>query len=206
MRLKSKLLSLNADKTSKVKIYSPANTEELRIPFKADLTAKVVGKLAQISPPQTDSPDDAQLLAGVLVQKDFKLSLMAPEDLREYAGLTTTTITCKQRITLGGAGIGLVRWGLEGVFGSIEEIGSKSKKGASAPTENGHPNVLPDGAALEEVVPVAYLVMGCVIVRHHPSGEVELEWEGNLMNDSVADAVLSVLFMMESSPAAIKRE
>ena len=67
MRLKSKLLSLNADKASKVKIYSPANTEELRIPFKADLTAKVVGKLAQISPPQTDSPEDAQLLAGVLV-------------------------------------------------------------------------------------------------------------------------------------------
>ena len=67
MRLKSKLLSLNADKASKVKIYSPANTEELRIPFKAYLTAKVVGKLAQISPPQTDSPEDAQLLAGVLV-------------------------------------------------------------------------------------------------------------------------------------------
>lgn len=206
MRLKSKLLSLNADKASKVKIYSPANTEELRIPFKADLTAKVVGKLAQISPPQTDSPDDAQLLAGVLVQKDFKLSLMAAEDLREYAGLTTTTITCKQRITLGGAGIGLVRWGLEGVFGSVEEIGSKTKKGASAATENGHTDVLQDEAALGEVVPVAYLVMGCVIVRHDPSGEIELEWEGNLMNDGVADAVLSVLFMMESSPAAIKRE
>ena len=92
------------------------------------------------------------------------------------------------------------------MFGSIEEIGSKSKKGASTPTENGHLDVLPDGAAQEVVVPVAYLVMGCVIVRHHPSGEVELEWEGNLMNDSVADAVLSVLFMMESSPAAIKRE
>ena len=42
MRLKSKLLSLNASKTDKVKVYSPRNCEELRIPFKADKTAKVV--------------------------------------------------------------------------------------------------------------------------------------------------------------------
>lgn len=213
MRLKSKLLSLNADKVSKVKIYSPANTEELRIPFKADLIAKVVGKLAQIPPPMTDHADDAQLLAGVLVQKDFKLSLMAAEDLREYAGLTTTTITCKQRITLSAAGIGLVRWGLEGVFGSIEEIGLGRKKklrGDSTATENGNGDAAQHDVATEEAdhlsVPVAYLVMGCIIVRHHPNGEVELEWEGNVMNDGIADAVLSVLLMMESSPAAVKRK
>jgi cleavage and polyadenylation specificity factor subunit 3 len=210
MRLKSKLLSLNADKASKVKIYSPANTEELRIPFKADLIAKVVGKLAQIPPPETDNPDDAQLVAGVLVQKDFKLSLMAAEDLREYAGLTTTTITCKQRITLRAAGIGLVRWGLEGVFGSIEEIGRHKKmKADGAVPENGDGNGIPNPRGKEDTDhvprPVAYLVMGCIIVRHDPSGEVELEWEGNLMNDGMADAVLSVLLQMESSPAAVKR-
>lgn len=209
MRLKSKLLSLNADKASKVKIYSPANTEELRIPFKADLVAKVVGKLAQISPPQTDKPDDAQLLAGVLVQKDFKLSLMAAEDLREYAGLTTTTITCKRQITLRGAGIGLVRWSLEGVFGCVEEIGSKKKaKGESSSTENanGDSDALKEEAYKREVTPVAYLVMGCIIVRHDPSGLVELEWEANYMNDGMADAVLSSILMVESSPAAVKRK
>lgn len=206
MRLKSKLLSLNADKASKVKIYSPANTEELRIPFKADLVAKVVGKLAQISPPQTDNPDDAQLLAGVLVQKDFKLSLMAAEDLREYAGLTTTTITCKQHITLRGAGIGLVRWGLEGVFGSIEEIGSTKGESTSTENANGNSELLQGKAVKEEVTPVAYLVMGCIIVRHDPSGLVELEWEANLMNDGMADAVLATLLLIESSPAAVKRK
>ncbi|OAR02186.1 hypothetical protein LLEC1_06778, partial [Akanthomyces lecanii] len=61
MRLKSKLLSLNANKTVKVKVYSPRNTEELRIPFKADKIAKVVGKLASIPPPRpitaSDDPD-----------------------------------------------------------------------------------------------------------------------------------------------------
>ncbi|KAL2041028.1 hypothetical protein N7G274_006486 [Stereocaulon virgatum] len=122
MRLKSKLLSLNNDKTVKTKIFSPQNTEELRIPFKVEKTAKVVGQLAQIPPPKSSDQDDERLITGVLVQNDFKMSLMAPEDLREYAGLTTTTIMCKQNLTLSAAGLDLIKWALEGTFGAIEEM------------------------------------------------------------------------------------
>lgn len=209
MRLKSKLLSLNADKIAKTKIFSPANTEELRIPFKTEKRAKVVGKLAQIPPPNTSDQNDTQLITGVLVQNDFKMSLMAVEDLREYAGLTTTTIMCKQRITLSAAGIDLIKWALEGTFGAIEEVGARKKSltnGAAAVNGNG---IKHEDMADEEIVhsphPVAYLVMGCVIVRYQNSGEVEVEWEGNMLNDGIADAVLAVLFTVESSPAAVKR-
>ena len=210
MRLKSKLLSLNSDKAVKTKIFSPANAEELRIPFKTDKTAKVVGKLAQIPPPKTHDPEDAQIVSGVLVQNDFKMSLMAPEDLREYAGLTTTTITCKQRITLSAAGRDLIKWALEGTFGAIEEIGAKHVS-----TPNGHSDINGNGTERDaeevEKIPrspgsVAYLVMGCVIVRHQNMGQVEIEWEGNILNDGIADAVLAVLFSVESSPAAVKRK
>lgn len=206
MRLKSKLLSLNADKTLKTKIFSPANTEELRIPFKVDKTAKVVGKLAQIPPPDALDQDE-QLITGVLVQNDFKMSLMAPEDLREYAGLTTTTIVCKQRITLSAAGIDLIKWALEGTFGAIEEIGPR--KNTTTAEANGNGVEDGEGAASEEIDhsphPTTYLVMGCVMVRHQNSGEVEIEWEGNMLNDGIADAVLAVLFTVESSPAAVRR-
>ena len=199
MRLKSKLLSLNADKTNKVKIYSPRNCEEVRIPFRADKTAKVVGKLATLPPPENDS--QSHLITGVLVQNDFKMSLMAPEDLREYAGLTTTTITCKQRMMLSAAGVELIRWGLEGTFGHIEVLNeSKSTNGDT------HMNGSSEEAD-EEIssASTAYLVMGCVIVRHRDNGEVELEWEGNMLNDGIADAIMAVLFSVESSPAAVKR-
>lgn len=211
MRLKSKLLSLNADKASKTKIFSPANTEELRIPFKTDKTAKVVGKLAQIPPPSTLDPDAAQLITGVLVQNDFKMSLMAAEDLREYAGLTTTTIMCKQRITLSAAGLELIKWALEGTFGAIEEVGAKKKSmtnGSTALNGNGvkHDTDMTDEEIVQSPFPVAYLVMGCVMVRYHHSGEVEVEWEGNMLNDGIADAVLAVLFTAERSPAAVKRK
>jgi len=217
MRLKSKLLSLNTDKPTKVKVYSPANCEELKIPFKTVKTAKVVGKLAQIPPPQDPERDEPQVITGVLVQNDFKMTLMAPEDLREYAGLTTTTITCKQRLTLSAAGIDLIRWALEGTFGAIEELDldSKSKQanGSAATTTNGHGGDSQDYEPADYEIArapdpqrAAFLIMGCVTVRCQNGGEVSIEWEGNVLNDGIADAVLAVLFTVESSPAAVKRK
>lgn len=200
MRLKSKLLSLNVDKTVKVKVYTPANCDEVRIPFKKDKIAKVVGKLAQTAPPAEE--DDSQLMAGVLVQNGFDLSLMAPDDLREYAGLTTTTITCKQHITLSSASMDLIRWALEGTFGAIEKIGTTTKE---KKTVNGDTEAADEEIMMEENQ--TFLVMGCVTLRHHPrTHEVELEWEGNMMNDGVADAVMAVLLTVESSPASVKRK
>lgn len=206
MRLKSKLLSLNAEKTVKVRVFTPQNCVEVRIPFQVDKVAKVVGELAETVPPRDG--DDPRLMNGVLVQNGFKLSLMAPDDLREYAGLTTTTITCKQRLTLSSASIDLIRWALEGTFGAIEEIGIKSESnGIQAKPENG------DGASedADEEVPAddsrTYLIMGCVTLRYlSRTREVELDWEGNIMNDGIADAVMAVLLTVESSPASVKRE
>jgi len=221
MRLKSKLLSLNAQKIHKVKVYSPRNCEELLIPFKSDKMAKVVGKLASIQPPtHVIGPEDpeSRLVTGVLVQNDFKLSLMAPEDLREYAGLNTTTVTCKQKFVLGYAGIDLIRWALEGTYGAIEELPEMHKRKATdgdGQDENGddeHGGENGDKEMVEaadEEVPhlvAAYLIMGCVIVRYKSNREVEMEWEGNLHNDSIADSVMAVLMMVETSPAAVKRK
>lgn len=211
MRLKSKLLSLNAEKTVKVKVYTPANCEEVRIPFKKDKVAKVVGKLAEIAPPAEQ--DDSHLMAGVLVQNGFDLSLMVPDDLREYAGLTTTMITCKQHITLSSASIELIRWALEGTFGAIERIGPTQHhdiKNEYINNNESHENELSELEDADEEIIIEptemYLVMGCVIVRYTPRiRQLELEWEGNMMNDGVADAVMAVLLTVESSPASVKR-
>lgn len=215
-RLKSKLLGFNAHKAVPVKIYSPANCEELRIPFKTDKIAKVVGKLASIPPPlphskSSEEDDKAEqeseqpnLISGVLIQNDFKISLMAPEDLKEYAGLTTTTIVCRQHLTLSAAGVDLIRWALEGTFGAIQE-----QKVTDAPVDekevNG--NGIHKEEADEEVsrTSTKYTVMDCISVLCRPGGRVEVEWEGNVINDGIADAVLAVLFTVESSPAAVRR-
>ncbi|KAJ5586603.1 hypothetical protein N7450_006390 [Penicillium hetheringtonii] len=189
MRLKSKLLSLNADKTVKVKVYTPANCDEVRIPFKKDKVAKVVGTLAQVAPPSEQ--DDGQLMAGVL-----------------YAGLTTTTITCKQHLTLSSASMDLIRWALESTFGAIERVGANAE---TKEESNGELEEMPKKESAEEEIPLedaqTFLIMGCVILRYHSRNrEIELEWEGNMMNDGVADAVMAVLLTVESSPASVKRE
>lgn len=228
MRLKSKLLSLNASLpvSRKVKVFSPRNCEELRVPFKADKIAKVVGKLADLPPPSLNTrlgndvygdtagiaDDGGKIVTGVLVQDVFKLSLMAPEDLREYAGLTTTVVLCKQRFKLTAAGIDLIRWALEATFGSVEEIKSlQSGNGSSELHKIGDVHMNGDssgGDADEEIERPSqkiYLIMGCITVRWSSNGEVDVEWEGNMLNDGIADAVLAVLFSVESSPAAVKR-
>lgn len=200
MRLKSKLLSLNADKTVKVKVYTPANCDEIRIPFRKDKMAKVVGKLAEEGQPTEN--DQSKLMSGVLVQNGFDLSLMAPEDLREYAGLATTTITCKQLLTLSSASMDLIKWALESAFGVIERIGSKGD--GALKKENGTREAADE--EIEYAQDETYLVMGSVLLRYLArTREVELEWEGNMMNDGVADAVMAVLMTVESSPASVKR-
>lgn len=218
MRLKSKLLSLNNAKPEgeKTKVYSPRNCEELRIPFKTDKVAKVVGRLAAIPPPTKVLLSDDQaapLVTGVLVQNDFKMSVVDPEDLREYAGLTTSMISCKQRLTLSAAGIDLIRWALEGTFGSIEELPESRKpaKNGESAEENGEEADTNGDSKMQDVddevssLVAAYLVMGCITVRCRSNGEVELEWEGNMLNDGIADAVMAVLLSVESSPAAVKQ-
>jgi cleavage and polyadenylation specificity factor subunit 3 len=221
-RLKSKLMSLNAHKSVPAKIYSPANCEELRIPFKTDKIAKVVGKLASIPPPlpHTDANGEGEdsgkvaeqpsVFTGVLIQNDFKISLMAPEDLKEYAGLTTTTVVCRQHLKLSAAGIDLIRWALEGTFGAITE----TSKTDTAIDGMKSAVVAGNGASLkleysdEEIdrSSKTFRVMDCVDVICWPGGSVDVEWEGNMINDGIADAVLAVLFTVESSPAAVRRE
>ena len=221
-RLWSRLNSNNAGKKVATTVYRPANNQEVRIPFRQDKVAKVVGRLADVPPPKTTDPEDSRLVNGVLVQNGFKLSLMAPEDLREYAGLTTTTIMCKQHVTLSAAGVDLIKWALESTFGAVEEIGrnepevngkashangdvnGNGQSDTEAKAEEEQEEEMADEEILTELIR-SFLVMGCVKVTWAGrSREIELEWEGNTMNDGIADAVMAVLLTVESSPAAVK--
>ncbi|KAI5793254.1 beta-lactamase-like protein [Geopyxis carbonaria] len=227
-RLKSALLSKNHDKKEidKIKIYNPKNCEELRIPFRGEKIAKVVGKLAQKPPPVfSGKAQKDQIISGVLVQQDFKYSLMAPEDLREYAGLTTTVVTCKQRIPMFSAGLDLIRWSLDAMFGAVvilddedyyeeddplkkeEPEDSDSEYDPEKELSREEPMPDEDEAMYGEKSKLSgrtFKIMDCVTVRCHKT-YVETEWEGNVLNDGIADAVLAILANLECSPAAVKR-
>ena len=212
-RLKSKLLGFNAHKAVPTKIYSPANCEELRIPFKTDKIAKVVGSLASIQPPlprkgadgEPEATDKPAFISGVLIQNDFKISLMAPEDLKEFAGLTTTTLMCRQHLTLSAAGTELIRWALEGTFGAIKEISITDEAVDGKETNTNGNGIKEDADEDISRTSAQFTVMDSVTVLVKPGGHIEVAWEGNAINDGIADAVLAVLFTVESSPAAVRR-
>lgn len=218
-RLKSALLSKNSDKKDKVKIYNPKNCETLKIPFKSDKIAKVVGKLAakpslpsHIKMPEgkkqhTEGPPPDQIISGVLVQNDFKLSLMAPEDLREYAGLTTTVVTCRQRVAVRNAGAAMVRWAMESMFGAVLNLpdtdANDDEDVAPAVLAKMKKNKGEENEATGEVTGNTFQVMDCITIRCR-RGYIEVEWEGNIINDGLADAVIASLLSLECSPAAVK--
>lgn len=211
-RLKSKLMSLNIPKPAdrKTKIFSPANAEEVRIPIRTDKFARVVGTLAErVQPP--DEPDgesyESIVRNSVLVQNDLKYSLMDAEDLREHAGLQTTTITCKQSLTLPSASIDLIRWALNGAFGSFRDITPDHLKAPTTKDSNGDVDMDMVEKADEEIdrTETHLLVLDAVRIRHWGRGNLDVTWEGNMINDGLADAVIALLGDIECTPAAVRQ-
>ncbi|KAG0801367.1 hypothetical protein G6F62_006727 [Rhizopus arrhizus] len=178
-RLKSALQSKYSEKEENVTIYTPKNCDTVKLHFRGEKMAKTIGRLA------AKYPTENQALNGVLLVKDFQLNIMSPEDLNELGGLITTVITQRQVVPFN-AGIGLLKWQLEMVFGTIKETElSKEKDGQEGTT---------------------FRVFDTVDVKKLASGpnHVTLEWIGNAMNDMVADSVLAIILAIDSSPASVK--
>lgn len=123
----------------------------------------------------------------MLVVKDFQLNIMSPEDLNELGGLIATVITQRQVVPFN-AGIGLLKWHLEMMFGTVTE--TELAKGDD------------EGSQLGTVL----RVFDTIDIKKLASGpnQVTLEWVGNAMNDMVADSVLAMILSIDSSPASVK--
>ena len=73
-------------------------------------------------------PKENQILNGVLVQKDFNMSLITAEDLHEFAGLDTNVVMERQIIAYHG-GLSLLKWHLDQMFGGVTlETGKQGRK------------------------------------------------------------------------------
>uniref|UniRef100_A0A060T2H7 Endoribonuclease YSH1 n=1 Tax=Blastobotrys adeninivorans TaxID=409370 RepID=A0A060T2H7_BLAAD len=174
-RLKSALLSKYTSRKGtdqEVKIYNPKNCVEVELPFKTAKVARVTGVLAD------KPPNEGQLVTGVLVEKDFHLSLLHVNDLREYSGITTSVVTEKQTVTVD-AGPDLVRYHLEQMFGEVEVLSDET----------------------DEILVI--MIMNAVRLEHS-GNKSTIEWIGNVMTDAIADSVLAVLLSVDSSPASVK--
>ncbi|THH09810.1 hypothetical protein EW145_g1768 [Phellinidium pouzarii] len=171
-RLRGALQQRYKDREEEIKIHTPRNLETLNLTFRGERVAKAIGTLAA-NPPKSNS-----ILSGLLVSKDYSYTLLDPRDLRDFAGLSTCIVTQRQKIALG-VGWELVRWHLEGMYGTIEE----GLDGNNVPTMR---------------------VMSAVDVKHTKEHELTLEWETSASNDMIADSCLALILGIDKSPASVK--
>ncbi|KAF7376126.1 hypothetical protein MSAN_00027500 [Mycena sanguinolenta] len=171
-RLRAAMTSRYKERDEDVKIHTPRNLETLNLSFRGERVAKAIGTLADKQP----RPND--VLSGLLVSKDFSYTLLDPRDLKDFAGLSTCTVTQRQKISLG-VRWQLVRWHLEGMFGSVEEGIDK------------------------EGIPTMR-VMGAIDVKQTQEHELTLEWDSSASNDMLADSTLALITGIDRSPASVK--
>ena len=202
-RLRDALKAKYRDQQQDVQIYTPSNVrDKVRVQLSGTRIAKVsstatrrqngfgdrqlisqtwtslqaIGSLAERKPAQGST------FSGLLLAKDGSYTLLAPSDLQEFTGLSTTTILQRQRITLD-VGPELIKWHLEGMYGSVE----------TGKDPQGRPTIR---------------VMKSVDIKmakeDEPQNEIILEWMGGSTNDMVADSVLALLVGIDTSPASVK--
>ncbi|KAK7057211.1 beta-lactamase-like protein [Favolaschia claudopus] len=171
-RLRAAMTSRYKERDEDVKIHTPRNLETLNLSFRGERVAKAIGTLADRQPRAND------VVSGLLVSKDFSYTLLDPRDLKDFAGLSTCTVTQRQKIALG-VRWELVKWHLEGMFGSIEE--GVDKEGLSM-----------------------MRVMGAIDIKQTQEHELTLEWDSSASNDMLADSTLALITGIDKSPASVK--
>lgn len=194
-RLKHALQSKYQERNEgdRMEIHTPENARTVELFFRGEKMARTIGSLAE------EAPRNDVRLAGVLVARDFRYSLLAPEDLGEYTNLPTMSLSQKLLMKVGiGVTSTLLEWHLRSMFGLVEVIPDSSEYLSSASLGGESSKDAPDQR-------VCWSIMDSICVRHSSvTGKIEVEWEGDPVTDILADAVIACLAQVEASRASVK--
>ncbi|MCO5588121.1 hypothetical protein L7F22_042076 [Adiantum nelumboides] len=173
-QLKRALQGKFSDRAEDIKIHTPRNCETLKIKFRGERTAKAIGRIAAKTPKQGD------LLSGLLISKDFAFTILDPEDLLDFTGLSTSTIIQRQRVAIH-VGWSLIVYHLQGMFGKLVE-----------------------GVDLEGKRTIRIMDVLDLKQSLESTSEYLLEWKSGTANDMVADSCLALLLGIEGMPASVR--
>ena len=92
-RLKAALIRDFEDRgISNIQIYNPKNCQSVKLHFRGEKMAKVIGSLA------SGKTEHGKPVSGVLLKRGFNYHVMAPSDLPNYTELTISSIKQRQII------------------------------------------------------------------------------------------------------------
>lgn len=162
---------------STVAIFTPRNCETVELSFRGEKTVKVVGSLAA-----DGVLKDGQSIKGVLLGKDFEYQLVGPEEISEYSQLKRVVLKQRQAIP-SHATLSLLEFHLVNLFGRAQVEFSRN----SLTVMKEFLIQKPQGSAATG-----------------KKQEFIIEWEGNVMNDLMADSIISVIMNADYSRSSVK--
>eukprot|EP01129_Flabellula_baltica_P009983 TRINITY_DN4166_c0_g1_i1.p1 TRINITY_DN4166_c0_g1~~TRINITY_DN4166_c0_g1_i1.p1 ORF type:complete len:720 (-),score=143.48 TRINITY_DN4166_c0_g1_i1:152-2311(-) len=166
LRLQSKLLQDFIG--SEMTIYTPANGAIVHLQYNLEKTAKVLGLAASRSM-------DESSISGVLVQQEYKYSIIAPEELHVHTKLQTTKIIQAQRIPFMGSAYDLLEFQVSQMYEIEKDTVSENPQ---------------------------FVVYDSVTVVLSTDEYIELKWESSPINDMIADSIITLVLQVSQNPFA----
>ena len=164
---------------SAVAIFTPRNCETVELSFRGEKTVKVVGSLAASG----GILKSGQCIEGILLGKDFEYQLVGPEEVSEYSQLKRVVLKQKQ-VVPSLAPLSLLEFHLVNLFGRAQ-------------VEND------DGICLK-IMKEFSVSKPLKSSKNLNLNVFYVEWEGNVMNDLVADSIISVIMNADYSRSSVK--
>jgi cleavage and polyadenylation specificity factor subunit 3 len=166
-RLRAALQSRYQDKEERA-IHTPENCKTVELYFPGERLARTIGTLA------LNAPENLAHVSSLLVHHQFRYTLLAPEDLKEFTRLPMTQVEQTMQVATVGITNDLVIWALENVFGKLVDIET------------------PESLAKLHSDAKTYLILDVVQVTL-AKGLALLNWKSDTVGDMVADSVVGVL-------------
>lgn len=175
-RLKGALQHRFEGSARPVAIFTPRNCETVELAFRGEKKVKIIGSLAGAA------LKEGAVVDGVLVGKDFEYQLLAPEDLPEYSQLKRLVFKQRQ-VVASQATASLLEFHFVSLFGR-QHVARQERESATGQ--------------------VGLQVLKEFAVVPHAAGEYVVEWTGSVMNDLMADSIISVIMSADYARFSVK--
>lgn len=161
-----------------INIHTPRNCESVELTYRGEKIIKIVGSLTERH--RKLGENNPAIIEGVLVGKDFEYQLMAPEDLPEYLPAIKKIEILEKQVIRCGAKFSLIEFLLTQLYGrkAVERV---------------------DGSKGQLLILKEYKLQ-----VDEKQALVTVEWNGNPMNDLIADSIVFLIMGAETSKAAVK--
>ncbi|PRP78496.1 putative cleavage and polyadenylation specificity factor [Planoprotostelium fungivorum] len=177
-----KLETSLVQKYEKLRVFTPSNCQAIQLQFKAEKTAKVIGRLA------TDTPTEGRKVSGIAVVKDFSMHIIDPADINSLTQMNASKIVHKLHFPYSSS-IETLLPHLSDLFETVRSL----------------LEIIDNGVKVEmmEEERKGLRVCNTVDVLRASGENILVEWSSDPVNDMIADTVICIILQSQLNPRGI---